>query len=433
MAIRRTRRAIWIAAALTSTLLSVPARPIPAWAASGDLDPAFGEGGMVIAGCSVWDDEYFGCLGGYAGRLYEVETRSDGRIVAVGARQRAHTTFAVVRQFANGASDTSFGRVGRVLTRFAHPSAAFAMAFAEDGSVVAAGSSAKGPGGSRDTDPGASFALARYSEDGDLDRTFTGNGRVRTSFGQARAAAYAVAVQHDGKVVAAGLAGRAFAMARYGIDGVLDPTFGSEGKVRAHFLDRTHVSSASAIQILRRGRILVAGVACDASACNLVLARFLPDGTADAAFGSAGSMLVPVRDHSRVDMAVASDGAIVVGAGRLLMRFRPDGVLDGSFSDDGIVETPASASGVGILADGGIVVTGPFRYEPWSFDTVRFDADGRRVRRFGDGGTASAPFPGFDSVGYGLTVQPDGAIVVVGTTSDINIDGRFALARFLAT
>ena len=65
---------------------------------------------------------------------------------------------------------------------------------------------------------------------GDLDVSFSGDGKQTTDFGGADAAA-AVAMQADGKIVVAGSSGGNFALARYGADGALDPSFSGDGLV----------------------------------------------------------------------------------------------------------------------------------------------------------------------------------------------------------
>jgi hypothetical protein len=62
---------------------------------------------------------------------------------------------------------------------------------------------------------GGEFGLARYNLDGSLDTTFSGDGKVMTDFGFANDQAFAVAIQGDGKIVAAGVADDEFALARY--------------------------------------------------------------------------------------------------------------------------------------------------------------------------------------------------------------------------
>jgi uncharacterized delta-60 repeat protein len=88
---------------------------------------------------------------------------------------------------------------------------AHGVALQDDGRIVAAGSAREGY-------PDATFALARYWPHGGLDRSFGGDGTVRTNFSPWSDYANAVAIQDDGKIVAAGQAagsGGRFALARY--------------------------------------------------------------------------------------------------------------------------------------------------------------------------------------------------------------------------
>jgi len=90
------------------------------------------------------------------------------------------------------------------------------IAFQADGKIVAAGYSAVSLG------PDFDFAVARYNANGSQDTTFGSSGKVTTSFGTDDDRAFAVAVQADGKIVAAGYSGsssaagtRNFVLARY--------------------------------------------------------------------------------------------------------------------------------------------------------------------------------------------------------------------------
>ena len=401
----------------------------PANAAPGDLDPTFGDGGRVVTGFdgSIDDTPYYE-MDGFYGRAYAVAIQPDGKIVLAGVA--SYDGFGVARHRPDGSLDTSFGGTGAFQTTFAAPSAAYAVAIQSDGKIVVVGTAGwTGYPGKRRN----SFAVARYTADGQLDGSFGADGIVSTRFNLATAEAYAVAIQPDGKLIVAGRAGRAFALARYGGDGSLDTSFGSDGKLRTRFLKRPSWEAAADVVIQADGGILMSGAACDGARCSVALARYLPDSSLDASFGEGGIVLAPSRRVTGGQLAVQADGKIVVGAGHLLFRFDPDGALDTSFSDDGWVRTATAAFGVGLQEDGKIVVTGPGKWEPYYFTVARFDPAGLLDRSFGDGGSTEVGFPGFDNVSYALAVQADGKIVVVGTTSDINIDGKFALARFLAS
>lgn len=168
----------------------------------------------------------------------DVALQDDGRIVVVGkghTETDSSTNFAVLRYRTGGQPDRSFGHGGRIFTDFAssrYPNPvdrAEAIDFRPNGSIVVAGSTTDHPlrGQTR-------FALARYLRDGSLDTTFNGDGRVRTSFGPRRVdQAFGVAVQDDGRIVAAGWNTKDtdLDVARYTADGDLDERFGDSGRV----------------------------------------------------------------------------------------------------------------------------------------------------------------------------------------------------------
>ena len=85
------------------------------------------------------------------------------------------------------------------------------LAVQADGKIVAAGYASNGA--SND------FATARYNASGSLDNTFSGDGKVLTTFGGGDDVAKGVAVQADGKIVAVGSSSNGssndFALARY--------------------------------------------------------------------------------------------------------------------------------------------------------------------------------------------------------------------------
>jgi uncharacterized delta-60 repeat protein len=111
-----------------------------------------------------------------------------------------------------------FNATGKVLTDvLGEDDVAFAVAIQSDGKIVAAGHSFFSTAFSE------GFTLVRYTPDGTLDITFNATGKVVTDFsGSGREdVAYALAIQSDGKLVAAGVSGRGqgtgldFALARY--------------------------------------------------------------------------------------------------------------------------------------------------------------------------------------------------------------------------
>ncbi len=234
------------------------------------------------------------------------------------------------------------------------------VAIQPDGKIVAVGGTSI-----------ADFAAVRYNADGTLDTGFGSGGVVTTDFG-GQDRAYAVALSGD-KIIVAGRGNEDFALARYNADGSLDNTFSGDGK------ETTDISSfddASDVAIQPDGKIVAAGVGNQ----NFALARYNPDGTPDTGFGNNGTMTTDFGGtEAGEDLALQADGKIVVvgswsmfdpedpmnrRSGFALARYNPDGALDNAFGDQGKVVTELSQSGgdlglaVALQADGKIVVSG---------------------------------------------------------------------------
>lgn len=114
--------------------------------------------------------------------------------------------FSLARYTRDGRIDDSFGAGGGIFTSFrpAEPLAgAFALLLDREGNIIAAGTAGQPPAPTSVTQ--ADFALARYEPNGALDNTFGTNGEVTTGFGINEAGIYALALQTDGKIVAAGI------------------------------------------------------------------------------------------------------------------------------------------------------------------------------------------------------------------------------------
>ena len=120
------------------------------------------------------------------------------------------------------------------------------------------------------------FGLVRYNADGSLDTTFGNGGKVSTNFEFGADVAFAVKVQADGKIVAAGVKGGTstlFGLARYNANGTLDPSFSGDGKVETFF---NGIDQARALQIQPDGKIVASGTANGGAIIGqFALARYL--------------------------------------------------------------------------------------------------------------------------------------------------------------
>src|SRR5204862_395505 len=136
------------------------------------------------------------------------------------------------------------------------------------------------------------FALVRYNSDGSLDTTFGNGGKVTTDFFGANDSASAVVITGGGKIVVAGVAFSAglpdFALARYNADGSLDSSFGSAGKTVVAFAGAS--AEAMALGLQANGKIIAAGSALSPVGIDFALARFDASGLLDPAFGTSGKL-----------------------------------------------------------------------------------------------------------------------------------------------
>ena len=347
---------------------------------------------------------------------------------------------------AAGALDTTFSSDGKVAANLSvRGDFASAVAVQTDGKIVVAGAAAYD---TRD----AKFALARFNANGTLDTTFAGDGRVVTNFTNREDGVYGLAIQPDGKIVAAGDAGlrtgnSRFAVARYNSNGTLDTTFGGDGKVTTNFT--TGDDPVGAVVMQPTGEIIVAGgSAQNRSNPRMALARYLPDGSLDTTFSGDGKVALDVS--SRKDYANAvilqEDGKIVVGGLGLVsgsraafevVRLNADGTPDTTFSGDGMLLTNFSSwhdsvQGLVVLSDddivaGGIAASGSVNAK---FALARYNPDGTLDATFGGGdGKVTTDVTGSYDAAWDIVVQPDDKVVAGGEASGGG--GRFAIARYM--
>jgi uncharacterized delta-60 repeat protein len=313
------------------------------------------------------------------------------------------------------------------------------MATAPDGKVVVAGI-----GSSGGTLVGA---VGRYLLDGTLDPSFGSGGSVLSSTFAPRA----VAVQPDGKVVAAG-GGRSgadttFQFVRYLVNGSPDPSFGGGTGVVNVLVDTPdNKQRAEAVAVAPDGKIVAAGLTQDGAG----FVRLNTNGTPDTTFGGDGSVDVAVADavNGATDVAVGPDGSVVaavptgagLGNGFTVIRLDKLGNPDTSFGPGGVLHIPAAGSdgavaeAVAVQPDGKIVVGGAAELNsgPDQFDIARFNSNGTPDSSFFGGNQELTPIApnGLNADGAALVLQPNGRIVLVGQAHlDANRQ-TIALARY---
>jgi uncharacterized delta-60 repeat protein len=188
-----------------------------------------------------------------------------------------------------GALDLTFGGDGKVTTAIglSHDYAS-SMAIQADGKIVLAGASKNGSY--------VDFALARYNADGSLDTSFDGDGKLTTPIGSSDDDVYCVAIQADGKIVAAGYSyngsNNIFALARYNPDGRLDTSFDGDGKLTTPIGSSSGYARSVAIQA--DGKIVAAGYAWNGTYDDFAIARYNADGSLDTSFDGDGILTTDI-------------------------------------------------------------------------------------------------------------------------------------------
>ena len=329
--------------------------------------------------------------------IRSIKVQSDGKaVMAIGSWHGSYHAIAVGRYWGT-ALDYAFG-INGVATTFIDSAntTANAVELQSDGKIVAAGSYRKGIV--------SDFILARYKTDGSPDSSFGTNGIVKTDINAGSVdAAYALAIQPDGKIVAAGQSNSSVGLCRYNTNGSLDSTFNLNGKVTAAGSGNT-----TSMKLQTDGKIVVC--------CGSIVSRRMSDGSPDYSFGSGGLVLLTNNFNG---MDLQKDGKIVLagyGSGHdfLVQRLDTLGFTDNSFGNGGLVITNGfyysgtnlnhTAQWVVVQADGRILAGGWQKYG-LSFLNADFI-----IARYNTNGKPDSSFRGIGQYGeplYGQAVTHD--------------------------
>jgi uncharacterized delta-60 repeat protein len=243
----RVRSLFWSKLLMTGLFICIAVASVTgiAWAQAGQLDTTFATEGIFLVNPI-----------GEEGGSTRVALQSDGKIlIASAAEFNPDTSGVIVRLNPNGTLDKTFGLFGQVASVtsggvFGQTGVAFvsSIVLQGDGKFIVAGaitSKLINPPGSNRT----GFGLVRYNPSGSIDTTFGIRGGVLANFGaNPNATAFALAIQINGDIIAAGQAGSSLALSRYTSAGTLDTTFGSLGTVTTSLGSNPSAISSLALQ-----------------------------------------------------------------------------------------------------------------------------------------------------------------------------------------
>ncbi|WP_161604257.1 Calx-beta domain-containing protein [Roseiconus nitratireducens] len=395
--------------------------------ADGSIDTTFGENGIAKAG----------------GIATAVAVQDDGRIVVAGTQVVANTVHGTVtRLLADGSPDLSFDGDGTLLmdvslTRVRTE----AVVVGADGKISVVGTG-------RDFATNAyEFVAGRYLSDGSPDTTFGGDGTVETDVSSGAEAVRDAALQADGRLVVVGYTGdfnaEDLAVVRYDTDGSLDSSFSGDGIYVDDLSGSGFRDWANGVAIQNDGKIVVAGETIIGGQSDIAVLRLNANGTLDSTFGSFGLVTTDVSfdNDAGNDVAIQSDGTIVVAGSSLpsgsfastrmaVAQYNSAGSLQSTQTID-IQFRDDEALAVALSGDK-IVLGGRASEDGTSFGldsdaaVVRLNANLSLDTTFDSDGIVTTALNHSNDRGRDIEVLPDGSIVAVGTSQ-----GDFAIAKYL--
>jgi len=345
-------------------------------------------------------------------------------------------------QAQNGSLDLSFDNDGKVTTHAASKEAeAQSIVLQKDGKIIVAGYRGA---------PENDMVLVRYNENGSLDKSFDTDGIVTTAISGSNVRAYSVALQKDGKILAAGSSSigvtEVMILVRYNINGSLDTSFNHTGILTSAI--GAVFTEVYAIAIQKDGKIVVTGgVSNDAIDFNIAVIRFNSDGTLDNTFDVDGIVVTDLG--SLYDFAnslvIQDDGKIVVTAYNktqatrglmVIVRYNSDGSLDNTFDQDGklytiIVNSSARTNSMVLQSDQKLVLgAATDNGNGLGYVLARYNTDGSVDTTFDiDGYVFSSSFGSFIELAYTVALQSDEKILVTGYRSDAS-GQNFMIKRY---
>ncbi|HEY6331280.1 MAG TPA: hypothetical protein VI756_18285 [Blastocatellia bacterium] len=377
-------------------ITDIPGSAVARYNGDGSLDTTFGNGGIV----SLVQPPGFA--------IFAVAILPNGQVLLGGAQMTTVSATTAQPEMArlnsDGSLDGTFGSFGTVISG---SGVILSMVIQPNGQIVA--------GGMINSGGVLMFGVSRYNSDGGLDGTFGTGGEVTTSFN----AAFSVALQTDGSIVAGGVGGVSsnnlisgfpnvfsggqFALIRLNTEGILDTTFGNGGQVQTPLLN---ASSIATIAVESNGEILAAGTALTASgALDFALAEYTTSGSLDSTFGNGGATTVSLdgNDDTAYGMILQADGRIVVAGSSFNASAQP--------ANSNLFLFPVTG-----VSGGSIVV-------------ARFNTNGSLDTTFGSGGSAITSLQQ-GVAALGVTIPQDGEITVVGASEGPAGVLEFALAQY---
>jgi RNA polymerase sigma factor (sigma-70 family) len=281
------------------------------------------------------------------------------------------------------------------------------------------------------------ISVTRLNTDGTPDATFGTNGTATVGPAKAtnnHAYGFAVAVQPDGKILAAGRAytkskllsesDSEFAVVRLNANGTLDKSFGGANTGWWEYNPTAGDEIAWKLAVVPKVggfSIYVGGQTGTAAA----VVKLTSDGRPDTTYGVGGVARQASTDRSFIgsfhcQLAVTPSGrAVVYTDSSKLYGFTPAGQADTGFGTGGAVSVSFTVNGLAAQGER-VVAAGTYQVAvPYHGVVTRYTPAGAVDTTFGTGGVFVGPsIPGAMATYFGgLAVTGDGSLAIVGTVN----------------
>jgi uncharacterized delta-60 repeat protein len=375
-----------------------------------------------------------------------IAIQDNNKIVVAGYKLNLTYDFVIARFNANGSPDNTFDNDGILITDFTSPGDftssddfAGSLVIQNDNKILVAGYTISHFQGFIVQH----LSAARYNTNGSADITFNNTGKLLEDNKQGYTELHSTAIQPDGKVVVAGLTWNGsnydFGVARFTQNGNIDSSFSNDGQQITDF--ESNDDNASSIVIQKDGKIIVTGTSNN----QFAVARYNTDGSADITFNQTGKIIIPMGfTDNCTSVALQANGKIVIAGYTFtnpnydsvysaVARLNPDGTLDNTFNGNGKQLTSSQIStSVAIQSDGKIVAAGrSYLNNQDNFSLIRYNTDGSPDASFSNDGKQNNTFGDDNYFGESVAIQSDGKIVLAGFSETFSgSSSSFAVARY---
>ncbi len=372
---------------------------------------------------------------------------NDGNILVAGTTlYNGKNSFFALKSNSNGLVDMSFGLNGMAITPIGNGNSfCYALDLLPGGSVILGGYSHNGSNND--------FAVVKLDANGKPDSSFSQDGKLLIDFNKSQDYGIAMAIQNDGKIVLGGQSYESnqnhFAMIRITPFGEPDTSFSLDGKLITHI--NSSASDIRAIALQTDGKIIAAGGGSGKDAAltksDFAAVRYLTDGSLDLNFGSSGIFTQDFENAANVPLSLLTlaNQSMLLGGYSLinsnsdimLLKLQPDGIQDSSFNKTGLIVqdlnlTHSFANRIRVQQDGKILAGGYSNYyDSYEYTAARYDLYGKVDSSFSADGLAILFFSQDQDICNDLAIQDDGRIIQLGTSTNSSGLSSIMLLRFL--